>query len=103
MSDETLRMVEAEAANQALRKYLKPAFDKMRSEYYQSLAGVATRPLTQDNIAALQVLAVGIHNIDRLETDLAAIVLGGDIAAADAKRVAYLASLTPEKRKWALW
>lgn len=102
MTDDTsARMVEAEQAEQAIRRFLKPALDTLKAEYLIKLADVAAKPMTANLRAGMEKLAIAIKVVDQVSGQLNALILDGNIARQDAERASRIADMTTEQARWA--
>jgi len=101
--NEAERIVHGEAAEQALSRFLRPAFDQCRASYLKSLAEVAAKPLGKRERAAIEKLAVALKVIDVVESQITAIVGDGKSALSDRRAADQITQLPTEQQRWVLW
>lgn len=101
MSDEAERMARAAQADAAMKQFLAPAFEVVRAEYLEKLAEIAAKPLTNDMRAGMEKLALAVKVVDVVRGQITSLILDGNLAQSDAKRISELDKLSPEKRRWA--
>lgn len=98
--DPASRMARAENAELAMRQWLGPAFDVCRSDYLAKLAEIASRPMTNDNRAGMEKLAMGIKVVDEVRSQIEAVIADGKVAAHSQQGASKLANMTTEQRRW---
>lgn len=100
MSEYADRIADGEQAREAINRFVGPAFDIVRADYLAKLADIAAKPLTNDQRAAMEKLALGIKVLDQARAQIEAIAADGKLARADQRRAEEIASLPAERRRW---
>lgn len=99
--DNAMRMAEAEAAELALQRFLRPAFDICRAEYTKNLMTIGAQPMSQATLAGITNLSVALKVLAEAQEQIETIVADGKVAKDGAERASRMAQLTNEQRKWA--
>jgi hypothetical protein len=101
MNDNALRMAEAEAADEAMKRFLRPAFTVVRDEYINRLRAAALKDLSLGAFTNMTNLSVALKVMDEVQAQLEALIADGKVAADDAGRASRIAAMSPEAVKWA--
>ena len=100
MNDLSSRIVDGDAARQALASFVRPALDALRADYLAEMAQIAAKPLNNDLRAAIEKLALAIKVANEVQSQIEAIASDGKIALHDQRRADAVAGLSAERRRW---
>ncbi len=93
------RMADAEAARAAWERWVGPVITEMREDCLTKLATIAAKPMTADNRAGMEKIALAIKVYEEVKKQIDVVVADGGVARAGQKRAEQIAAIPVERRK----